>query len=162
MIDGARSDAARVLDCLPSVRRALGTEVEISADGVTISSGQFYALRALALRDRTSGELASLIMVALPSLTQLVDGLVEHRWVARYPDPNDRRKVWLSLTDEGSQIYGVARQNAEARIGEILERVDESERDAVVTGLEAFRTAIHAHRAARRARREAKPAAASR
>ncbi|MEA2640019.1 MAG: hypothetical protein QOF51_1413 [Chloroflexota bacterium] len=162
MIEGTRTDAARVLDCLPSVRRALGTEVEVGPGNETISSGQFYALRTLAIHDRTAGELASLIMVALPSLTQLVDGLVERGWVARYADPSDRRKVWLSLTEPGRLVYARARQSAEARIAEMLARITDEERDALVQGLEAFKTAIHEYRQLPRARAEAKTASSSR
>jgi DNA-binding MarR family transcriptional regulator len=100
-------------------------------------------MRALADRDRTAGELARAIIITLPSLTQLVDGLVERRLVERYADPTDRRKVRLALTSEGRALYAHAREAAELRVATILEVLSTEERDAVLRGFEAMREAIN-------------------
>src|SRR3954463_15776535 len=111
MFETDATDVARVLDCLPALRRALGTDVPTSPNGETISATQFYAVRALEQRDRTAGELARAISVRLPTLTQIVDALVDRGWIERRDDPADRRKVWLGLTERGreaAQYAGVA------------------------------------------------------
>jgi DNA-binding MarR family transcriptional regulator len=148
--------ASNVLDCLPSLRRALGTEVAAGPGGATITVTKFYALRALAERDRTAGDLARSIVVTLPTLTQLVDGLVEQEWVERYPDASDRRKVWLRLSEKGRELYGHAREAAEQRVADTMAHLSEHEREALVEGLEAFRAALHAQRQERQPRAEHK------
>ena len=147
--------AAKVVDCLPSLRRALGTDVPAGPEGGTITVTKFYALRALAERDRTAGELARSIVVTLPTLTQVVDGLVEREWVERYPDRSDRRKVWLRLSEKGREVYSHAREVAEQRVAETIDHLSEAERQSLVEGLEALRAAIHAQRIQGQARPEA-------
>jgi len=100
-------------------------------------------MRALADRDRTAGELARSIIITLPSLTQLVDGLVERKLVERYADPTDRRKVRLALTPEGRELYGRTREAADRRVATMLEVLSWEERDAVLRGFEAMRDAIN-------------------
>src|SRR5688572_13204942 len=115
MLGERTTTAARVLDCFGALRRALGGDIQTTA-GESISPAQFYPLGALADLDRTAGELARAIAISLPSLTQLVDLLVERGWVARYPDPTDRRKVRLAITEPGRELYWRAREAAEARL----------------------------------------------
>jgi DNA-binding MarR family transcriptional regulator len=137
------SEAARILDCFAALRRALGGEVP-AGGSESISVAQLHALRALDEGDRTAGELARAIVVSLPSLTQLADGLVERGYVVRHTDPDDRRKVRLSITASGRELYRRARQAAEARIEDLLQDLSPEQRAALVEGLEALRSAIHA------------------
>jgi len=148
MFESDSSNVARVLDCLPVLRRALGTDVPINARGDTISSTQFYALRALESRDRTAGELARAISVRLPTLTQIVDSLVDRHWIERRDDPSDRRKVWLALTEEGRAATQFAGRAAEERLGDILGHITPAQLRALVKGLEALRAAMQAQRRA--------------
>jgi DNA-binding MarR family transcriptional regulator len=143
------SEADRVLDVLPTLRGTLGAGIPLGPNGDSISSRRFYALRGLAGRDRTAGELARLVNIPLPSLTQVVDGLVERGWVERRGDPSDRRKVRLSLTSLGLEVYGVARLAAEALIASVLSHLDPSQRPMVVTALELLHGAIEAERPSR-------------
>ncbi len=46
-------------------------------------------------------ELAELLGVSPPTASRAVDALVEHGFVARAPDPADRRAVLLTLTSSG-------------------------------------------------------------
>lgn len=134
------SDAARLLDSLASVRRALGSEVAV--DDEAISTMQFFALRSLVDRDRTVSDLARAMGVQLSTLTQLVDSLVARRWVQRYDDPSDRRRVCLTLTPAGHELYARARHAAEERMARLLERMTLPERRALLRGLEALRAAM--------------------
>jgi len=137
------TEASRILDCFAALRRALGGEVPAGGTE-SISIAQLHALRTLDEADRTAGELARAIVVSLPSLTQLVDGLVERGYVARRTDPDDRRKVRLSITVRGRDLYHRARQAAEARIDDLLQDLTPEQRTALVEGLEALHSAIHA------------------
>jgi DNA-binding MarR family transcriptional regulator len=134
-------EAAALLDALAAVRRALGSEAPLE-NGESIAIGQFLALRALSVRDRTATELARAISVRLPALTQIVDGLVRRGWVERYDDPSDRRRVCLRLTDSGRDVYLQARHGAEGRMARLIEHLNERERRALFRGLDVLRSAL--------------------
>jgi DNA-binding MarR family transcriptional regulator len=52
----------------------------------------------------TIGELAERLQVRHHSAVGLVDRLVEQRLVRRMPGPQDRRKVFIGLTDKGMTV----------------------------------------------------------
>ena len=137
-----------MLDLLAAVRRVLGAEVPVQPGTDPIATTQFLALRALAVRERTASELAGALGVRLPTLTQLADGLVAKGWILRHDDPDDRRRVRLTLTDTGTEIYRSARERAEERMDHLLAFMSADERTALIDGLEALRTAIISSRTA--------------
>jgi DNA-binding MarR family transcriptional regulator len=141
MIRLETEEAARLLDLLAGVRRALGSEVAVG-ETETISTNQFLALRALATRDRTATELGRAVGVRLPSLTAIVDTLVARGWVERYGDKADRRRVNLKLTDRGHDAYRRARHSAEDRMSRLLERVSARDGRALFRGLDALQAAL--------------------
>ncbi|MPY66313.1 MarR family transcriptional regulator [Deinococcus sp. SDU3-2] len=49
----------------------------------------------------TLGDLGTLMAVTPPAVTKRVDGLERRGWVARLPDPRDRRTIRAALTPEG-------------------------------------------------------------
>ncbi|WP_104991566.1 MarR family winged helix-turn-helix transcriptional regulator [Deinococcus sp. NW-56] len=54
----------------------------------------------------TLGDLGTLMAVTPPAVTKRVDGLERRGWVARLPDPRDRRTVRAALTPEGRAAVG--------------------------------------------------------
>ncbi len=55
-------------------------------------------------------ETADLLAMNTPTLTKIVDRMVEEALVYRIPDPNDRRKVRIAVSEKGKSLF--ARQNA--------------------------------------------------
>ncbi|GAA2181724.1 MarR family transcriptional regulator [Brooklawnia cerclae] len=73
--------------------------------------------------------LAECLHIVPRSATQVVDDLVNAGWVARSPDPDDRRATLLTLTEAGTEV---ARQSAEIRAAEqhrLLEPLTPEDRD---------------------------------
>jgi MarR family transcriptional regulator, organic hydroperoxide resistance regulator len=68
------------------------------------------------------------------SLTRMVDDLEKKGIVFRKTDPEDRRKVLVSLTDKGLECYNYFNQVAE----EILKLVDEKDVEDYVQSLETM------------------------
>lgn len=66
---------------------------QLSAMGVLLNSG-----------DQLMGALAAAEKVQPPSMTRIVKGLEERGYVARRPDPSDRRQSLVTLTDEGKKV----------------------------------------------------------
>jgi DNA-binding MarR family transcriptional regulator len=67
----------------------------------------FWAVSALAERDYTAGQLVARLQITKQAVSQLVETLVELDYVKRRPDPTDRRRVVLALTDHGWEAAGV-------------------------------------------------------
>ena len=71
----------------------------------SMSDGQFAVLAALkAFGPHTLGELAERERVTAPSMNRTVNCLEELGFLSRTADESDRRKVNISLTDEGLAV----------------------------------------------------------
>jgi len=68
------------------------------------------------------------------SITRMVDDLEEKRIVFRKNDPEDRRKVLVSLTDKGLDCYNYINKITD----ELLELVDEKDVEDYVQSLETM------------------------
>jgi DNA-binding MarR family transcriptional regulator len=100
--------------------------------------------------------------VTLPTLTQVVDGLVEHGWAERFADPADRRKVCLRVTETGRQALELARASELERLALVLRHLSAADRRGLIRGLEALREAIRLERLPTKAGHEAAAAGGAR
>ncbi|CAM3930054.1 MarR family winged helix-turn-helix transcriptional regulator [Nocardioides zeicaulis] len=71
-----------------------------------VTPSQSRALRVLASREggMRPSVLADELHIAPRSATEVADALEDRGWVARTPDPTDRRATVLTLTDEGRDL----------------------------------------------------------
>lgn len=67
----------------------------------------------------TMGELSQALSVPLYTATRLVDSLVENGLADRLPDPDDRRIVRVTLTDDGLRFH----EAIEAHFAQSIERI---------------------------------------
>ena len=74
-------------------------------------------------------EIADLMGLDRTTVTYLVDGLQKRGWVAREPDPADRRAHVVTMTTDGRTALESIRPAAAAAIDEVLAPLDETERD---------------------------------
>jgi len=72
------------------------------------------------------------------SLTRMVDDLEEKGIVFRKTDPDDRRKVLISLTEKGLKCYNYLSEITVEMADEILEFVDERDIEDYVQSLETI------------------------
>jgi DNA-binding MarR family transcriptional regulator len=80
--------------------RRLAAALETEAAGCTID--QWRALNLLADdAGHTMTEVADYALLPAPTATKLIDRLVADNLVYRHPDPTDRRRVLVHLTDRG-------------------------------------------------------------
>jgi DNA-binding MarR family transcriptional regulator len=80
-------------------RVARGVSSALAEDGATLDS--YRLLRSLAGGGRSMGELVAALHLPAPTLTRLVDTAVDGALAYRLPDPEDRRKVVVHLSDLG-------------------------------------------------------------
>lgn len=72
------------------------------------------------------------------SLSRMVDSLEEKGFVRRKNDPEDRRKVLISLTEKGERCYDFLNRKSEEMATEILGLVEEQDLRDFEKGLETM------------------------
>ncbi len=80
-------------------------------------------------------ELARRLRLEKSTVSRLVANLVGRSWVRRHAADDDGRGVLLELTGAGSAAAARLADARRARLGEVLDRLPETERGAVVRAL---------------------------
>jgi len=112
-------------------------------------------IRVLALVDEggeRASHLADKLAVAKPTITAVVDGLVERGYVKRTADCDDRRVTKITLTASGRKALYDAEHAMHARLHEVLARADDP--TAVEQALEHLGVALDRARTDRLAGRQ--------
>lgn len=99
--------------------------------------------RALAFVNRNKGaslsDVADHIGLALPSMSTLVDGLVERNYVTRRTHQDDRRRMTLMLTESGEKTLKRAREGTQVYLTEMLSQLSEVERASIIRSMQILR-----------------------
>ena len=87
-------------------------ERELQAEGVSVE--QWRMLEVLSERRGLSmGEIADLVLMNHPALTKMTDRMVARGLVHRLPDPQDQRRVLVTITDLGFELFERVRGHVE-------------------------------------------------
>ena len=93
--------AQRMLRLLPRLRRWAAVRITQARGSHDLSLRQYGALYAIQQGITSQTALARQWQVTPAVITGIVDRLVRRRLVRRAPDPADRRRLLLSLTEQG-------------------------------------------------------------
>jgi len=137
------ADLVRATRALALAARSL----ERAVGGSDLTLAQFRVLSLVAEGDERSSLLADRLAVAKPTITAVVDGLVERGLLARAAVAGDRRSIRLSLTPEGVTALRTAEREASAALEGIL--VHARERDTLLAALIDLDDALAARSQAR-------------
>jgi DNA-binding MarR family transcriptional regulator len=107
-----------------------------------LSLSQYRVLGLLSTGDERASQLASRLAVAKPTLTTLVDSLVERGYVSRETPEGDRRAVRLSITPAGRIAVSDAGAQLRAVLDDVVGRC--AHPDAVFAAFEELRQALDA------------------
>lgn len=108
-------ESLELIQLISGVNRRLEQAVEARLKPAGIPIEQYRVLASLSRQDgRAMGELAAEIFVDSPTLTKIVDRMVANADVFRAPDPHDRRKVLIFLSDKGRAAIAALRMLVEA------------------------------------------------
>jgi DNA-binding MarR family transcriptional regulator len=113
--------------------RALGASPEQVALLVTIKYAPGIGLRELAARERVSP----------PAMTKHVDRLERDGLVERRPSEEDRRRVGVTLTDEGQRLLRRVRSRRTAWLAQRLGALDESKLAALEAAVAPLTQLLH-------------------
>jgi len=137
MSDSKRMAAARaLLSTMPLVMRTIGRAMRVRCSSETpLLPQQYRLLGAIGRRARTLGEVARIQGVTPATATTLVTTLESRGWVNREHDPDDRRRVVVSLTDSGSAVLASSQAVAEIAMADLLEPLTPEQLGRLLDGL---------------------------
>ncbi len=131
--------ATTVLEVVPLVMRNIRREMRNNR-GSDLSVPQFRSLAYLSNNEGTSlSDVAEHIGLSLPSASKLIDGLVNRKLVLRKPSEDDRRRIMLSLTQEGQTTLQSAVQATETYLTRVLAALPENECAEVLHAMQILR-----------------------
>ena len=142
LLEGARAtgtDAARALDALRRLVRALHVSTHALEREFGLSAAQLFVLRQLEVTPRASlSEVAARARTSPSSACEVVAVLVRRGLVARGRASDDRRRAELTLTAQGRAILARAPVTVQERLIAGFERLDASERHTLVAAMEGW------------------------
>jgi|TARA_B110001454_G_scaffold33543_1_gene32877 long-chain acyl-CoA synthetase len=126
----------------------LARQVTIPLGEIDLSLPQYRVLAFLDEGGVAPSDLAGHLSVSRPSVTALMDGLINRGLVERHPDPDDGRRVTHHLTGEGRSALERADRAVGDRLVLIGTHVHAGDPNLLIASLARFGEAIRAARAA--------------
>lgn len=131
-----KETAHEVLEAVPAVMRVVRTEMRRHTT-LDLSVPQFRALGFVHRHPGASlSDLADHIGLTLPTMSKMVDGLVERKLMKRQMHASDRRRVTLELTARGNTLWQSAREATQAALAERLALLADQERATIVQAMQ--------------------------
>lgn len=121
------------------------------ADATDVTLPQYRLLALVGDGSERASRIAETLTVAKPTVSAMVDALVERGLIARAEVQDDRRAVRLTLTAPGEAALVAAEQAMTARLTPVMEHCVDA--DDVETGWTRVATALDEMRAEREATR---------
>ena len=138
VVPDTESCARMLLETIPPLMRMLHGAMRKS-HGEAHTFGQMRMLAMLRERPCMLTDLATRHHVAPSTMSRTVDALVERGWVARTGAPDDRRKVLLTLTEQGAKSLDMLFDESCGIVAELMVPLAEQERGELVRGLAVLR-----------------------
>ena len=109
-----------------------------------MTDSQFAVLVALHLHGpHTLTALAERDGVSAPSMNRTVNALIEHGFVSRVTDANDRRKVQIAISEEGEQVVADTVERRDMWLSKVLEGMTEEERETLHRAAQIILREVH-------------------
>ncbi len=124
-----------VMRTAPAIMRAIRGEMRRQQpEGLSLS--QFGVLNFIQHQPSASlSELGHYLGVALPTVSQMVDGLVKRELISRQPAADDRRKIVLTLTGTGELAAQTCYDFIENYLRELLQTLSPDEKDLIARAM---------------------------
>lgn len=134
-----RQTAALVMDNIPSLMRLLRTKFREKRVG-DLSMAEFRTLAFVNANQGASlSEVAGHIGLGLPSMSKLVDALVNSDRLTRNEHGSDRRRICLALTDKGKRELDEAYRHTQSFFAEKFAGLSEQDREQVAGAINLMR-----------------------
>jgi long-chain acyl-CoA synthetase len=128
----------------------LGRQVEIALATIDLTTAQYRTLTQLGDGAEASSSLAAKLAVSRPSVTAVVEGLVERGLVDRRHSAEDRRRVSVDLTESGRRMLAAADEVVSTKLADLLAAVSARQAAQAVNGITQWGKAMDANKARKR------------
>jgi DNA-binding MarR family transcriptional regulator len=137
--------AARALDAIRRIVRALRVSSSALQRELGVSGAQLYVLQQLAEAPAESiADLARRTVTDQSSVSVVVSRLVERKLVTRVPSKLDARRAEIALTPKGRALLGRGPRPAQERLIESVKCLEPNELEALTHALERVVTTMGA------------------
>lgn len=119
----------------------LAKVVELALNELSVTVNQYRALTMIEAGSPPMREFAVRLAMHPPNVSTLVDGLVARGLVARTRNPDDGRRVVLSLTAKGRALLQRAASQAEHALAMVV-AYDEEHEDDLLRGIDQWELAL--------------------
>jgi DNA-binding MarR family transcriptional regulator len=136
---GGDESVQRVITAMSSVSRKLEQWYTRQLVDLDLSHGEWSVVAQLATAEGkqvTPTRLADASNVAASSMTHRLDRMTERGLVRRSPDPENRTRVLVELTDQGWELFEAAVREADVVESDVLAGLTRKERGQLATLLE--------------------------
>lgn len=136
---GGDESVQRVITAVNSMSRKLEQWYTRQLVDLDLSHGEWSVVAQLATADgtpMTPSRLADASNVAASSMTHRLDKMTERGLVRRSPDPDNRTRVLVELTDQGWELFGAAVREANVVESDVLAGLTRTERGQLAALLE--------------------------
>lgn len=126
-----------IMRLLPAVAVDLRLAALFDLEAMDLTANQVLTLSVVATAEdgrMKAGTIARRLAISFPAATALVDRLVT-AGVFERSRGNDRRVVWVSLTESGQELAARMRDGLASRIEVALDGIDPSSQDALLEAL---------------------------
>ena len=134
----AQDCARQILDVVPAVIRPLRRQMRSHRAGLSIP--QFRALCFVERYDGASlSAVAEHLDLSLPTVSRMINGLVERGYMQRRSSEDDRRHVSLSVRAKGQAVMRQARGATQDYLADQFQHLSSSQRQALCAAMDALR-----------------------
>ncbi|AEB44870.1 MULTISPECIES: MarR family winged helix-turn-helix transcriptional regulator [Micromonospora] len=138
---GGVNDDESLAETFRAVAARLRRQTREALEPWAVTPSQSRALGVLArLGEARPGTLAEHLRIAPRSATEVIDDLQERGFVARRPDPADRRATLVALTEEGHRVGTEIRAARRAAADRFFGHLDDADRAELTRILRTLRT----------------------
>ncbi len=130
---------ARIAQMYPQIMKVMGRLRSTLHEGMDLSYNQFKML--LAINDKGVCPLTTLateLLIAMSSASEMVDKLVNLGLVRRSVDAESRRRVTIQVTDKGEKLISDLQKGIVDNYRSLLERLSDSDQERLVDALETL------------------------
>ncbi len=112
-------------------------ESTLKARGVNLSMTEVHVLEAIRNTEvPTMGEVAKRLRITLGTLTTSINILVRKKYVYRYSDEKDRRKVYLNLNDHALEVLKIHDEFHDEMIDAVFKDLELDKDEVLMKSLE--------------------------
>lgn len=127
----------RIEKCIPEILRYIHISAPKDLTELKLTLSQVVSLASLGYKDsRKMSELAESVSMNMSAMTGIVDRLIKIGLVERMRSRKDRRAVIVKLTPKGRKIVKKIQEHRYRETQEIIEYLDEKEREDFIKGFE--------------------------